>query len=206
MADALSSGGGELRLTRSLRECRTLEQLLSCCNIRADDWQAVIVCDGSGGTRQVGTTGWGAVLIEQSQINRRLFYGGTSYGTSQTAEIMAVLHPLLYLAEQEYVRRQKGYRVHVLTDSTYVAGMLAKDLLKEFQHMKAHLPLWLAVHGTQRRGLDIRPHYTNRDQYDLNRLCHDLAGINFRAQKSILKHLRWDAEGCNPSGKKGESP
>lgn len=123
-----------------------------------------------------------------------------SCGTNIIAEIMAYVHPLLYLAAQ-----RKGFtaaRVHIVTDCQYLT--LAA---RERTYRKKNAELWAFIEACGRRGLQTHWHYIPRDTIDLNRLGHSVANaarlaaaaVSRAAVPTALSQLALTSiEGVNP--------
>lgn len=147
-------------------------ELTTAFNI--DRWDAIIIGDGSGTTRE-HTCGWGSILIEKSEPGYRAVHGGFSSGTNNVAEMMAVLQPLMELTAKNRGTRALGFRVHVFSDSEYVVSGLRHDSPLWASSTNANRELWLAIHGARRNGMVITPHHVPRDQLLWQKLCHNLA-------------------------------
>jgi len=104
----------------------------------------MIVGDGSATTWNL-PAGFGSVLYDRTMGTRRKFFGGFSCGTNNVAEIMAVLHPLLFLDATVHTKHRTP-TVYVLSDSEYVvrAGNGQTD-------RKSHQSLWSAVDDIGKR-------------------------------------------------------
>jgi ribonuclease HI len=180
-----------------LEDVTTISDLTSFLKIGQADWDYLIVGDGSGTTWEK-EFGWGSVLIERGSFERTPFFGAMSNGTNNMGEIMAVLHPLMYLANQGKGVRAHGAKVHVVSDSEYVVGGLRNANPVWASKLKVNRELWMAIHMTRRRGLIIEPHHVPRDTIDLNKLGHDLANLARRSQIKLLDKLDWDIDQANP--------
>jgi len=169
-----------------------LKALIERFEIPEHSWDAIIVGDGSATTwkKQLG---WGSILIQRGQIFAIPFYGGMSHGTNNMAELMSVLHPLMYLCNA-VEPTSGGCKVHVITDSQYVANGLAVDSLLMSPLLQTNRELWLAVFATVRKGMQITPHHMLRDTIDLNKVCHDLANIARKKQIDLTDDLKWDVQ------------
>src|SRR5207344_186670 len=100
----------------------TLEALLVRLGIEEDEWDFLIVGDGSGSGYD-RAAGWASVSIERQTKERRVWWGAVNAGTVNFAEAMAYLQPLNWLACREDDKRRNGrrklWRVHIVTDSMY---------------------------------------------------------------------------------------
>lgn len=180
------------------------DDLLKHFNIHAADWDYLIVGDGSG-TVWDKAIGWGAVLISKHTNDRMPFYGGLSNGTNNVAELMTVLHPLMYLANNtNWADRPHGMKVHVVSDSEYVIKGLEHDNPIWVSGLTLNRELWMAIHMTRRRGIDIRGHHINRDTLDLNRFGHELANAARKRQLGVLTEITRTAQESNPVASQGE--
>jgi ribonuclease HI len=157
-----------------LRACHSLEDLLSLLKIT--EWDYVIVGDGSGSTWQ-RESGWASTLVENITFKRRSFCGALSNGTSNMAEMLAFLHPLLYLAGNA-PQLTNGLQVHVITDSNLVARCGNGE-----QNRIANAELWFLFDAFRRKGIRTQFHWIPRDHVDLNRFADELAG---RARLAIV--------------------
>lgn len=179
---------------------RTWSDLLRFCRIPPDGWEAIVIGDGSATTWDKAG-GWGSVLVEREQLARQPFYGSLSHATNNVAELLALLHPLLYLANHDAVNtiREGGYRVHLLSDSEYVVNNLRRVHDAAWASgLTKNRELWLAFHGLWRRGFVLTTHHLPRDQIDLQKLCHDLANLSRRQLGTVLPALGWDVAETNP--------
>jgi ribonuclease HI len=102
-------------------------------------WDYIIAGDGSATTWDK-TAGFGSILYAKNQPNARWkFFGGLSSGTNNVAEIMAVIHPLLFLDAAVPAEHRKP-NIFILSDSEYVVN--AGNGLSQRKH---HRMLWAAV-------------------------------------------------------------
>lgn len=186
----------ELRKT-SLASVTSLQSLLQHLEIPSTDWDYLIVGDGSGTTWDK-EFGWGSVLIAKGDGSRMPFYGGMSNGTNNMAEILTVLHPLMYLANKDLGAKTDGTKVQVISDSQYVVEGLKQDNPIWVSKLSVNRELWMAIHMTRRRGLIIKSHHIPRDTIDLNKLGHDLANISRKRMIGILSELPHDVYKSNP--------
>lgn len=173
-------------------QINTLPALLEYFKIDEKLWDAIIIGDGSATTWEK-ELGWGSLLIQRTKLIIEPFYGGMSHGTNNMAEILAVLHPLLYLS-QHAEPSLGGCQVHVITDSTYVAQGLEFENLLLSPTLKNNRALWLAVFGTVRQGLKIKAHHVDRDVVDYQKICHDLANLARMSQIGMEDGLKWDVQ------------
>ena len=164
---------------------------------------AIIVCDGSGSvwdaTEASRGIGWGAKLMLSNSVESVDFWGSASSGTNNAAEILALLHPLLYLEQLEAGIKEDGCQVHVVTDSQYVAGIVNSNLLKRLHTIEKNLMLWYAVFGATRSGLVLTAHHVGREDLAVQKLAHDLSHFSRvgrwrpSQQPKLAKKLReWD--------------
>jgi ribonuclease HI len=182
----------------ALSEVKTLQDLLKHYGIGANDWDYLIIGDGSGTTWQEGI-GWGSTLICKFDGSRKVFYGAMSAGTNNTAELYVVLHPLSYLANNiNWADRPEGIKVHVITDSQYVANGLNKDNPIWVAELNANRELWMGIHMTRRRGIAITGHHLPRNSVGLAELGHELANASRKCLIGVLTDLKKTADTANP--------
>lgn len=113
------------------------------------NWDKIIAGDGSATTWDT-SAGFGSILYSKDGTSKK-FFGGLSNGTNNAAEMLAVLHPLLYL--DAFPHLDGSPVVYVLSDSEYVVNGGNKQ-----QERKSNLGLWSAVDDISRRFLLIFRH------------------------------------------------
>ena len=173
-----------------LSEVKTVQDLLRHYNISNSDWDYLVIGDGSG-TGWGETMGWGSTLICKSDNSRRVFYGAMSSGTNNTAELMAALHPLSFLVNNlNWADRPQGIKVHVVTDSKYVADGLTHDNPIWVAGLTKNRELWMALHMTRRRGIEIIGHHLPRNSIDLATFGHELANASRKRLIGVLTELK----------------
>jgi ribonuclease HI len=157
----------------------------------------LLIGDGSGSTwdKEIG---WGSTLIQKGEVNRLPFFGGMNHGTNNIAEVMMVLHPLMYIANSSKRFQSSGYHLHVISDSMYVVNGLRETDVTWSGNLKKNREVWMAIHMVRRRGVRITGHHVKRDILDLNKLGHDLANLARRSQIKLTEKLTWDPYTCNP--------
>lgn len=146
----------------------TLQDLLQLLQIRSNDWDYLIVGDGSGVGWKMGC-GWFSTLIRNRPDRRWTFRGGMDPGTVSLAEIMAFMQPVLYLASQTKATRFR--RIHIVSDSEYVVRIGNRQ-----QQPKSHLVFWNQLSLLHSLGMETRFHWIPRDTIALNKLADHLAG------------------------------
>lgn len=161
------------KLLGKLADAENLEDLLLAYEI--DLWDAVIIGDGSGTTRE-NTCGWASVLFEAGAEQPNWFYGGFNSGTNNVAEMMAILQPLMDLTSRKRGLKPNGLITHVFSDSSYVInGLAAGSSVLHASTTGANKELWHALHGARRNGIVILPHHVPRDTVVWQKCSHDLA-------------------------------
>jgi ribonuclease HI len=105
---------------------------------RLHRWDYIIAGDGSATTWD-NTAGFGSILYDRQKQTRQKFFGGFSCGTNNVAEIMAVLHPLMFL-DATVKTKHKAPTVYIISDSEYVVN--AGNNQTERKSNKA---LWAAI-------------------------------------------------------------
>jgi ribonuclease HI len=159
-------------------KARTLEDILRALHIK--EWDYLIVGDGSATTWD-HEMGWGSTVIARAGFLRPPpFHGSFSRGTNIMAEMMAFVHPLLWLASQKLGRAV----VHVLTDCEIV-----RNCGKGVATRKANSELWFMVSAFSRKGIHVHYHWIPRDTIALNKLAHDLANKARLDAKALATNL-----------------
>jgi len=176
---ARSVGDGTPRQRRAqvdLSLVRTAEELVTAYGIaNPTGWDALVIGDGSGTTNE-RACGWGAVLLERTEPDQKVFSGSLSNGTNNMAELLAILQPLMDLTARKRGSKSGGLLVHVFSDSSYVVDGLNKPTsVLLASTAAANRELWLALHGARRNGLVIVAHHVPRDTLSFQQLCHDTA-------------------------------
>lgn len=171
-------------------EIQSLQDLLLFFEI-PKNWDALLVTDGSA-TTWANSAGWSGVLWERRQMEPVALYGGFSQGTNNVAELMIVFQAALQLSERDDTLREKGYQLHVISDSQYVVNGL-NNLTQHgtmwASNTGANRPIWLGILGARRKGLVIRGHYVNRDTIAPNQYCHNSANAVRKALLTLKASL-----------------
>ena len=146
-----------------LEETKTIEEVLGSLGYSAALYEAVLVTDGSG--TSVGNPAGFATRLKKKHEDEILLHGRTSSGTSQTAELDAVLLGLKYLSAKKANVQAKGCRTLVVTDSQLVNRMLtgiAKDPVKLYND-SSHFDVAAALLAFARRGFVFTVHQLSRN-------------------------------------------
>lgn len=169
--------------SRTTQEPQPLSQLLSHLGLdeTVHPIDYIIVGDGSGTTWNK-EMGWASTLIDMLTFDRMVFHGGSSHGTNIVAEMMAYIHPLLYLVGQKIRVRQGGTRVHIITDCQHLVTAWNQRTIR-----KKNRELWAMFDMIQRRGLKLHFHWVPRATWDLNKFADSLAGRSRIGQQKLLK-------------------
>jgi ribonuclease HI len=111
-------------------------------------WDFIIAGDGSAST-WAKTAGFGSILYaKDNPAARWKFFGGLSAGTNNVAEIMAVVHPLMFLDATVNTEHKKP-NVYILSDSEYVVNTGSGHSPQR----KSNRMLWAAVDNVSERFL-----------------------------------------------------
>lgn len=179
------------------KELVTLEDLLEYYDISTNSWDYLIIGDGSGTTWQ-HEMGWGSALIARSDRSRKSFCGGMSNGTNNMAELMQVLHPLMFLANNtNFDDKPEGLIVHVVSDSEYVVNGLKQQNPIWVSQLKLNRELWMAIHMARRRGIEIIGHHIPRNSTGLSTLGHNLANKARISQIGLLASVAEEVQAAN---------
>jgi ribonuclease HI len=140
----------------------------------ANDWEMVLIGDGSG-TGWQGGCGWASVSVVRRPSRRlpgeidwvgHLWQGGMNAGTSNVAELMAYVAPLLWYQTTFDDLRER--HVHIFSDSQYVVG--SADPAKR---RRQNGVLIQAFHHLRGAGLCLHWHWMKRNTTRLHRLMDD---------------------------------
>lgn len=169
-----------LSKTPTLAEVVDFDSLRRHLGVRREDWEAFIICDGSGSSID-RPCGWGSVLIEKGRLGAEVFAGGLSHGTVNMAEVLGVLHPLMMLVDRKAGARAGGCRTHVVSDSKYVVDGLSHANPVWATETKHWRGLWMGIHMCRRQGLIIVPHHVPRDVIEVQRSCDSVSKLARKA-------------------------
>lgn len=178
------------RRTQRRQDNRDLPQLLQELNVK--HWDYLVVSDGSG-TVMNNPCGWCGILISNDATwARRHFYGGMSTGTNIVAELMGVIHPLLWLSRQK--GRKYPLAVHVLTDCEVLRNTARQSTSK-----RTNKSLWYFFGALQRELGAITFHWLPRETTALNQFADRAAKkgrkqmIDFPTEIELVKTIATEA-------------
>lgn len=150
---------------------RILPKLIEELKIAPTDWDYLLVSDGSG-TELSKPCGWCGVLIHRSAAySRWFFHGNMNTGTNIMAEMMGIIHPLMWLSRQK--KRTKPARIHVITDCEVVKNAGNKKASR-----KSNRALWYFLGALERELGSVEFHWMPRESTTLNRFADRVAGIS----------------------------
>lgn len=169
-----------------------LYQVLDDLNIQPDDWDALLIGDGSG-TDWKNSCGFAAVLIDHYGNYRAPFNGGLNTGTNQLAELLPYLHAMTWyasgpgkarlddriakfkpslIADASYCGPPRPtVKIHIITDNRNLANQ--GNFLAA---RKAYSWLWKSFDELSAMGYQFKWHWLERMKLGLNRLVDYLAG------------------------------
>jgi hypothetical protein len=154
----------------------SLAELLKHCNI--DNWDALIVGDGSGTGWKMGA-GWASVLIDRMSGARKLFFGAMNTGTVTLGELMPYIHALSWYTgkdgpgvhrRKEKLAVGKQMQIHIITDSQIIASSGNNPGSR-----KSHQELWKAFDEYRHRGFVVTFHFVDRARVDMNVLVDEVS-------------------------------
>lgn len=156
-----------------------LDALLDKLHLTHNDWDALIIGDGSG-SQWKNPIGWGATLIDRQTSIRKVFCGAFNYGTSTISEIMPYFHALLWYTSDGpgkklntiKANKRDNLRIHIVTDSSTVAQC---GNLPDSRH--THKALWAAIDAFRQEGLVITFHHIRRTEVSMNILVDALSKV-----------------------------
>lgn len=146
-------------------------------------WDFLIVGDGSGSNWN-RECAWASVSVERATMERLEWFAYANRGTVNTAEAMAYLLPLMWIAGREADRlkegsRRRACRVHVVTDSEYVRN----SGRSEDRQKPAHSLLWESYETMSRQGVIIKWHWIPRNSVGLHERADALGKLVRRTFK-----------------------
>ena len=178
----------------SRKDEETLEELLIRLEIQPDEWDLLIIGDGSGSnwTRE---SGWASISIDRVTRERRVWVGSMNRGTVNFAEMMAYLQPLNWYASVELNKRKKSgnvrfRNVHIITDSKYCREQGSKKALLP----KKNSVLWKMFDGFQRHGILLHWHWVPRDTVELNIYADKISKVARKAIEELQTKLETEDE------------
>lgn len=150
----------------------SIQEVLKDLGVATNDWDAVIVGDGSG-TGWEHSCGWAAVLIDHYGGYRMEFYGGWNKGTSHIAEIMPYLEALTwYIAGPGSSKSGRPVKIHLITDNTNVANCGNRDCDRS-----TYPWLWSPFVHIERMGYILKWHWVARNRLALNKMADYVSGL-----------------------------
>jgi ribonuclease HI len=168
-------------------------ELLVTAGIANDDWDALIVGDGSG-SRYGWPGGWAAVLYDRKSGLRKQFYGALSDTTVNVMELSPYIYAMMWYSHgpgQDLLKSRRATaktgvmyslpHVHILTDCEVIAKQGNRTWSRD-----ANAPLWRAMEGFTTLGYRISWHFADRDTSAANRLCDALSKAARRAVQAIV--------------------
>ena len=170
-----------------------------------NDWDALIVGDGSGTTWK-GACGWSSVLIEHHSMYRRVFKGAWDPGTVGIAELSAYFHALIAysvgpgkarLHDMMVMKRQDPrLKIHIVTDNETIVkqgeGIFPRKTLGA---------LWAGLTYVEAQGYKLHWHWLKRDRLGLNRLVDHLSRESRKAMDAVQPPQGVTAYDINPTEK-----
>jgi len=172
----------------------TLAEALESLGISADSADYVVFSDGSGSNFNA-SCGFGSVSVELATGERSVNWGCLSKGTSNVAELLAVVQALDWIskvAEDRKSNKKGSYKavlqVHIVTDSEYcrTTGSTGKSRL-----CAKNVGLWGMYEQYARRGIMAHWHHIPRNSIALHEYVDRVSKLaRLRAKNyNLLKDL-----------------
>jgi ribonuclease HI len=150
-----------------------LEDVLKSMGVTDNDWDALIVGDGSGSNWDK-SCGWCCALIDKFSKERKLLYGAMSCGTVNISELMPYIHALAWYEEHHgnLVRHRglENIRVHIITDSQLTANQGNRQV-----NRKANRQLWESINYFESINYRFHWHWAPRELIGLNVFSDDIS-------------------------------
>lgn len=143
-------------------DAKTFSQFSRALGIGSFD--AIVFTDGSGSRKDM-PAGWAGLIVQRTETRPICLTGSHKSVSVQEAELRAVFDCLSHMVEQKLGDRSGGYRVSVVTDSSYVAGQLARLSMDpvSLMNFKRHKMLWTGIQFAMRVGLVVSSHHVSRN-------------------------------------------
>ena len=173
----------------SQKEQESLEQLLNRLQIQPNEWDLLLVGDGSG-SKWGYPIGWGCVAVYPNRLDRKVYWGCASSGTVNIAESLAYLIPLTEFAKDTHDqakvnKRNEPKNVHIVTDSEYARRRGEGSGSIDFKKNSA---IWAGLEMFNRQGIFLHWHHKPREDVALNRYA-DAVSKEARRQAKNKKML-----------------
>lgn len=173
-----------------------LQTVLDQLGVKQNDWDLVLIGDGSGSNWQAGC-GWAAVLIDKKSRQRRVFYGAMSCGTVNLAEVFPYLQAMMWYEDARKTwldsSENRPLRVHIITDSKYAAD--AGNLLIP---RKANAALWAALDTVIGNTYHVTWHWMCRNGTCLNAMTDELSKSSRKTLGQVMIPDKHEIENSNP--------
>lgn len=177
-----------------------------------DDWDVLIYGDGSGNPDHK-PCGWGWALVDRQSRRRKAEFGALSCGTIIVAELMPVVHAMLWYGEclgrMRPAELGRPVNVHVITDNQTVVAYW-KALSgggRVTAKIRRRRPLWNVLLGYEQLGYVFDFHWTKRNQIGLHnftdrdskRARKDLIGVWEEARRLETRDRSRELHALNAS-------
>lgn len=151
-----------------------LGNVLQILGIRDQDWDYLLVGDGSGSGWNLGA-GWACTTIERVTGDRVLTHGAWSAGTVGLAEAMAYLQALVTLEATKGKAIRKRHkkspvRIHIFSDSDVTVHYGRRDCPRH-----TNTWIWQAFDTFEENNWILTWHWMRRDSTALNTLMDKLS-------------------------------
>jgi hypothetical protein len=189
----------DLKRVAARLDVQTLDSILADLLVPSDQWDLVLIGDGSGTTAD-NSCGWASVMVSRLPVPgyRRSFFGYQDTGGILYAELQAYRHAI------EWHWRHKGQelmraglrvsprytiRTHLLCDNQTAVLQGKREYKRE-----AEIFQWRFFDQAEELGYQLNWHWRPRNHVQLNRLCDALAGsARGLAELQRAKELSGDA-------------
>lgn len=152
-----------------------LQTVLDQLGVSKNDWDVVIIGDGSGSTWDAAC-GWASVLIDKKSKHRHVFYGGMSCGTVSFSELFPYLHALLWyddaLKNWLSASKKAPLKVHIITDSKHTSDA-GNGTIKT----KTDTEVWASFDALIAKGYQLTWHWMGRNGTELNILADQMSKL-----------------------------
>lgn len=163
--------------------------LLKDLGVSDDQWDALIIGDGSATSRNQASA-WTSVVIDRESGLRKTLCGGMNTGSSYLAELLPYVQAVTWYVEgpgSTYLKAKQfrcltdTVNIHIITDSKSIAQQGKKEM-----RVKSYKQYWNLLEAMETEGFKISWHWIGRCETALNRFCDYVSGEIRQKIKTIL--------------------
>lgn len=167
----------------------SVQEILTKLDIGHNDWDILLVGDGSGQGWEMGC-GWACVLVDKMSARRKLFFGGMNSGTIGIGELFPYLHAMMWYSRNpgkirhKRLAKQFGHpvtlKVHIITDNEITAKQGNGKAKRN-----TNIELWSGLDYISRLGYSFTFHWVGRSNIGLNLLTDHISRESRKALENV---------------------